>query len=316
MEARRDPPPEQRQGRIPVRSVTQIAQNLVERAVLLHDVNNVLNFRMQETHHLGIRCRRCHRVTVIRRHRRGQTRQIRRGGNLSAYQRGVFQLKLILVIGSQLIGLRRVTARISQVFNIGQVAITIARVRTRIALAVDNVHPASVGAEGNIGWIVSGRDQPGRRKSVRPRERDHRDRVRTGIHRVKCIVGGVNRNRHRSRARGAHRQTQTRRTARVDPAGNRVGRCGDHRHLVRVVLRDIERRAVGAERHAVRVAVECNAGHEGSGCRATDVDRDHLTVPVDPDISSGAVQYHRIGERAPFRAARRAGRRIGPGSYS
>src|SRR5215472_14268750 len=116
-------------------------------------------------------------------------------GNLSADQRCVFQLKLILIIRSELLGLVRIALwRVNlDELDAGHVAVSIQGIRPSVALAVDDIHPSAVGAEGYIGGIVCGRQKSNRSERVWTTQRNYSDGVRTGVDRVQSVRSAINR---------------------------------------------------------------------------------------------------------------------------
>src|SRR5689334_2942107 len=161
MEARRNTLAEQSQRRIAIGTVAQITQNLVEGAVFLHDVDNVLDLPVEEVHDVRIFIEVLAPVAVVSSYLRSQIPEIVLVRNPSADQRRVFKLKLILIVRSELFGLIRIGFRrvnLSEL-NHGHVAVTIAGVRTRVALSVHDIHPASVLAESYVGRVVCGRQK-------------------------------------------------------------------------------------------------------------------------------------------------------------
>src|SRR5207244_5933262 len=113
-------------------------------------------------------------VAVVGCYPHGELPEIVRVWNPSADQRGVFQLKLILIIGSQLRCFLRVAFwRVNGgELDTGHIAVSIQGIRASIALAVDDIHPPAIGTEGYIGWVVCGRQKSDGSVSKRTAQRD------------------------------------------------------------------------------------------------------------------------------------------------
>ncbi len=200
-------------------------------------------------------------------------------------------------------------------------ALQVTRVRSGEALAIDDVHPASVGAEGHVVWLVGGRDQAGDPVGALAPQRDDRDRVRARVDGVEALP--VARQRHRegggAGVAGAAAPAvvilifavvlvgsgeDAGGSARIDLGDHRVARGVDHGDLVGVVLRHEQLRARGVERHAHAVAVELDALDQAPGGPGADVDHDHFTVAVRGDVGGPvAFDHHREGEGAADAAA-------------
>src|SRR4029077_7932371 len=181
---------EQGPRRLSVRTIAEITQNLIDCAVLFHDVDNVLSVGAKEAHYAFVGSGWSEQVSVINRHPCRQTPKAFAIGNPSANKRSVFQLKLILVVRPQDGRLRRIAAREGaargrDVLDEGKVPVAIARVRTGVALAVADVHPLAIGTECDVSRVVRSRDQADRGESMWPAEWYYGDRVRAGIHRIK-----------------------------------------------------------------------------------------------------------------------------------
>src|SRR6266576_1271116 len=133
MEAGRHRFAEQSQRGFSVGTIAEITQNLIEGAVLFHDVDHVFDFRAKEAHYALVGSGWSEQVSVINRHPCRQTPKALTIGNPSAHKRSVFQLKLILVVRPQDSRLRRIAAREGAsrgrgVLDEGKVPVAIARV--------------------------------------------------------------------------------------------------------------------------------------------------------------------------------------------
>src|ERR1700756_2257290 len=89
---------EKSQRRVAVGPITQIAEDLIEGTVFLHDVDNMLDFGMKEFHYPLVLVGESGLVSIIGGYLRRQIPEFVRGRDLSADERCVFQLKLILVV--------------------------------------------------------------------------------------------------------------------------------------------------------------------------------------------------------------------------
>src|SRR6201993_2418549 len=132
---------EQSQRRFSVRTIVEITQNLIEGAVLFHDVDHMFDFRVKEAHYAFVGSGWSEQVSIVNCHLCRQTPKALAIGNPSAHKRSVFQLKLILVVRPQDSGLRRIAARAGaargrDVLDDGKFAVATARVRTGVALAI------------------------------------------------------------------------------------------------------------------------------------------------------------------------------------
>src|ERR1700746_2288416 len=101
MEAGRDQLSEESQRGLPVRPVAEIAQNLVESAVFLHDIDDVLYFFVKEIHHLLIPSARLKKVSIIVCYPRRQFPERLAVRNATTNQGRMFQLELILIVRPQ-----------------------------------------------------------------------------------------------------------------------------------------------------------------------------------------------------------------------
>ena len=88
---------ELREFRTRIGAVGQIAQHLIERAVLFHDVDHVLDMRVEEVHHFRVFLVGRDRVEVVHRDPGRQLRQLIDGRHGRAHERRALQLKLVLV---------------------------------------------------------------------------------------------------------------------------------------------------------------------------------------------------------------------------
>src|SRR6202035_2172796 len=119
-------------------------------------------------------------------------------------------------------------------------AVPVAGVGTRVALAVDDIHPTTVGAECDIGRVVRRGNKTDRSESEWTTQGDHRDRVRSGVDRVKHFLRGVHGDRRGRGTRCVPWKIQKGGTAGVDLVDDLVAGSIDDRDLVLIVLRGIE----------------------------------------------------------------------------
>src|SRR5262249_43097726 len=225
MEAGGDELAKQGQRRLAVRSIAEIAQDLVERAVLLHHVDDVFDFPVQEIHYFLIPSAGLEEVSIVVGYPGGQIPERVAVRNSSAHQGGMFQLELILVLCPLYCGLSRIaaregTSRGNDVLDEREVAKPVSRVRTGYALAVGDVHPAAIGTEGNVRGVICRREEADRGQSMRPTERYHSDRVRTGIDGIKRAP--VDGNRGWRSTGGVRGKPEPGGAARVDLVGNGI----------------------------------------------------------------------------------------------
>src|SRR5262249_41002367 len=96
----------------------------------------------------------------------------------------MLELKLILIRGRGRGGCRSVAAGVGDFGHPSRAAIEMARVWPGDALAIDDVHPLSIGAEGDILWLVSSRNQACHLVGVLATEWDHSYGVRARINSV------------------------------------------------------------------------------------------------------------------------------------
>src|SRR5438477_12511764 len=111
MEAGRHGLAEQSQRRISIGTIAEITQNLIEGAVLFHDVDHVFDFRAKEAHYALVGSGWSEQVSVIKRYPCRETPKALAIGNPSANKRSVFESKLIGVVIPQDSRLRRIAAR-------------------------------------------------------------------------------------------------------------------------------------------------------------------------------------------------------------
>src|SRR5437879_8516675 len=173
MEAGRHGLAKQSQRMISVGTIAEITQNLIEGAVLFHDVDHVFDFRAKVARYALVGSGWSEQVSVINRYPCRQTPKALAIGNPSANQRSVLQLKLILVVRPEDSRLRRIAAREGaargrDVLDEGKVPVAIARVRTGFALAVADVHPLAIGAECDVSRVIRSRSEGHRVGSVCP----------------------------------------------------------------------------------------------------------------------------------------------------
>ena len=159
VKVRRDAAAELCQRGIDLRAVGQVAEDLIEGAVFLHDVDHMLDVLVKEVHHRRVARAGRYAVEVVLRHLGGQDWQFGTGRNLRADQRRVFQLELVLVRRGCRRRRRLVAARVGDVGDERGVAHQMTWIWSRVALAVDDVHPRAVRAEGDVLRRIGGRDQ-------------------------------------------------------------------------------------------------------------------------------------------------------------
>ena len=271
VEVRRDGLAELGQPVCAVRAVAEIAQDLVEGAVLLDDVDDVLDVLAQKRHDPAVVIG-APAVEIVLGDRLGEALEIPLRRHRGADQRSLLELELVLVRGPGGRGGCGVAARIGDAGDRGRGAGEVPGVGPGDALAVDDVHEAAVGAQRDVVRFVGGRDQAAdlvvALAVALAAERDDRDRIGAGVDRVEGLA--IGRERHGegggagvSRALVAvvvrRRGQGPLRGARVDLRDHGVGRGVDHRDLVGVVLRHEQLRTCRIERHAERVAVERDA---------------------------------------------------------
>src|ERR1700751_5285604 len=105
MEARCHLLAEQSQRRLAVGTVVEIAEDLIEGAVFLHDVDDVLDLGSQEAHDFSVRFGRPDLVTVVGCDHGCQIPERLAARDLSTENRRMLELKLILIVGPQNRGL-------------------------------------------------------------------------------------------------------------------------------------------------------------------------------------------------------------------
>ena len=156
-------------------------------------------------------------------------------------------------------GRRRVAARVGEARDVRGGAREMARVRACVALAVDDIHPIAIGAEGDVMWLVSGWNQTADAIRFPAGERNHRDRVRSAVDGVegRAVAGERHRKRRGTGVLGAGQHAGRR--AGIDPGRHRVARRIDDRDLIGIVLRDIESRLRFVEDHSESIAVQTDA---------------------------------------------------------
>ena len=235
MEIRRYALAEHGQVRVAIRAIVQIAQDLVESAVFLNDVDHVRDVLVQGGHRGGGNLALRRAVGVVGGHLVGQSTESVGGGNRGRQKAGFFDLEIILVAGIGLVLSLAVAFRVFRALQRVGGCAGIVRVWARIALAVHHIKRAAVLADGNGLRIPAGGDQP--RGAVRRSTREGYDgnRVLATVRDVKRITmkrqvigGGA------GIAFGAGRYA--RRPDRVDLFDNVVIGEIDHRHVVGIIL--------------------------------------------------------------------------------
>src|SRR5262249_25475061 len=134
---------------IALRAVVEVPQHLIEGAILLHDIDHMLDTVAQEPHDLPV-VLAFGTVEVVLGYRLGQALELVRLGHWGAHQRRALELELILVRGPGRRRGRGVATWILRLSEPGRGAGEMARVRPGAALAVDDVQPAPIGAEGDV----------------------------------------------------------------------------------------------------------------------------------------------------------------------
>jgi hypothetical protein len=171
---RREGPTELGQARIAVRAVVQVAQHLVERTVLLHDVDHVLDPLAQEPHHPLALLVLVRDVEVVLRDLFRQVAQIMRAGHRRADQRRAFKLELVLVARVRRGQFRRVLGWVAA-RQVRRVEGQARGIGARNALAIDDVHPRAVGAERDVVRLEGRGDEAGHRPGLPSPQRNDGD---------------------------------------------------------------------------------------------------------------------------------------------
>ena len=194
VEVRRQALPKLGQRGVAVGTVAEIAQDLIERAVLLHDVDDVLDVLAQELHDPQIvRGGLVVVVEIVLGDSLGEPLELPRLRHGGADQRRPLQLELVLIRGPGCGGRGGVAARIHEGSDRARGAGEVVGVGPGDALAIDDVHPPAIGAEGDVVWLVGGRDQAADLVGVLTVKRDHRHRIGAGVDRVECPAVGRDR---------------------------------------------------------------------------------------------------------------------------
>src|SRR5262249_18497464 len=130
-------------------------------------------------------------VEVVLGYSFGQALELVPLGHWGANQRRALELELILVRGP---GRRRGRVIATWILGLSEPsrgAGEMARIRPGAALAVDDVEPAPISAEGDVMRFVGRRDQAGHPVGVLAPERDHGHGVRAGVDGIEGLaIGG------------------------------------------------------------------------------------------------------------------------------
>ena len=169
-------------------------------------------------------------------------------------------------------------------------------VRSRNALAVHDIHPAAVGAESDVVWLVRRRDQACSAIGMLAEEWNDGDRIGAGVDGVERAPIAGQRDCEGAGTCAAGLMKHAGRRARVYLGNDLVSVRIDDRNLVGVVLRDEQHRLRGVECQPQRVSVELDALHETRTGRRRNIDRIHFPIAVGRHISD-AIILDRHGER-------------------
>ena len=284
-----------------------VAEDLVVRAVLFHDVDHVVDAVVQRLHHLVLGGGRRADEAVVVGDDVGQARQLARVGRRQRQEASLGQLPDVTVARAVL--QRGGAAGRERVGRRGAGAV--AGVGAGVALAVHHVQRLAVAADAHRVREPAGRDQaehaavPVVIAIAGAVEVDHRHRVAAAVGDVERAL--VGRQRQAVRA-AAGRQVAVRNQARgrrgLDRVDDLVAARVDDVDQVGVVGGDQQARLRAVQDHLVGVALHLDARHHAR--RALDVDDHDLTV-ADARHVRGRLALDRDAERE--LAARHAGLR-------
>ena len=229
----------------------EIAEDLIVRAILVGDVDDVMDLRAQERHHRVVDGAIAN--VVVRIDLRRERRERRRVGN------GKVEEPRFLLCPSVLVLERRVAR-----FACGR-RVPVRWVGTRIALLVDDVERGTVVRDRDARRIPTRRDAP---EDAFIREVDDRERVLRAERHVETRAVGRKRQsvcvRTRETVAGSREQNGRR---------DRFARRIDDGDRVAVAVHDVERRAIRREREVVRPVADGDFVHATGA-----IDTDHFVV--------------------------------------
>ncbi len=246
-------------GRVAVADF-EVAEHLVVGAVLLDDVDHVLDVLVQKGHGLGLGGGFGAKEIVVRDHAGGERAELCSCGHGNGLEAGLGQLPGVLVGG---VGRRLYSGRgVGRVLGVG----------TGVAFAIDDVEQFAVGADAYGVGVKACGDEAGDHAAAGRTEPDDRDGVFAAVGDIKGFLIG-----RKGQRIGVG--TLVGGLVRVDGGRRRDGNLVDdllgvgidHGNGVAVVLRDIEQGLGLVHDHFVGVAGQLDAGQHAIGGDVVDL---------------------------------------------